>query len=1175
MLEIGENMKKAKIHGLLLIVFMVSMVFAIHQLTIISMGEDVSATIPLSVHRYPAKPLSMQPVLVYLKSGGLHKAKLDTKIRVVTSAKASVIEAPSCSGTRQLSISITLSNGGSVSNALVIVKNTLTGSLCSASLDNGKGTIGLNGGSYVFIAFYDEDGDGLYEYAGAASLTISPLSGSTVNIVVKPITELLDTRLYSLGEIEALVEQPMVRIPGYYVSVIPGLPSLDIKLSTSALKSLLADISTGISELYVSVRSFVNYRVIVDNNIVAEDSYEVTPGIYKVNLPPVAVALVPSTTNEQEIQGEAFGLAPSGWSYPGGKQLNVTIIAFDDNAIEDLGFYISINGKAWERTTLYDLPAAKMLKEAEKYYNQLVSSINELFSIIASLGANINVAYEFKLPALELKYTLIPGQSPGNYVLFRARVSDGRKEFVTPTSIYYTYNGDSKERILIVDPNILVWLTKYNSKIYGNLIYNVYIRNYPIVSDYMASLYTSTETRQLMKLINLFQPFHHWEYLGSKYRIRIITNLSRLSDELKSYKPNVIILSNLWLGLNLTKSSTLNWDLSDLRQVSSLIDYVKERHAGLIVTHAALSDLIVWIAEKNRAEKIKVMPRGHVGYTLRDISIIDEKTVAGCVGLGMLPMYEYLRDTIANYIIKSSKESPWLATLGAAIGSIPLLVPWVPWNGSLMETNATYMLGWTIPKEPIEIPNPYSEQHPSIRAYTLVGWQLGSPIVQAEASIKAARHVANIAKQYYDRLNNVITNVTATNMRVNYLLYNSLRSNLSLIYSVLANTTMKGAHGLVIASIGNLKIPVNITLPREALERMVALSPTKLVAVSPNGLAGIVTYDRYWDPSTGFRAVYFSFEIEAGTNNAAKQLLLEAVDWALRWKPINMYELLKNIANMIVKEAGTKAEQTLRNSTLLAHNITIATRKGGILEYALEPGVYHVLIKGLGRVNPNISGTMIEKIMNLTPLIKLITIKIKKPTKLRLVLRGDNKPAIVLVFKGKGIVQKGIKELLIKLQEKTKSILKKLPGKPEINETIVLREEKEIQIPVVHEKLYIVVAYNGTLSINISGGAAIIEEPEPGLYIIAVYTGKPGEVSLSIAPGGAVVSVALSVKGASPVDFNGDGIVDYRDLAILAKAYGASRRAKSYSLVADINCDGIIDYRDLAIFAAKYGKHVG
>ena len=168
-----------------------------------------------------------------------------------------------------------------------------------------------------------------------------------------------------------------------------------------------------------------------------------------------------------------------------------------------------------------------------------------------------------------------------------------------------------------------------------------------------------------------------------------------------------------------------------------------------------------------------------------------------------------------------------------------------------------------------------------------------------------------------------------------------------------------------------------------------------------------------------------------------------------------------------------------------------------------------------------------------------------------------------------------VEEALLRLREKAVKTLEELPGELEFNETVTFRGRREFRIPITREKAYVVIAYNGTLNVNVSG-KAVVEEPEPGLYVIAVYTGKPGELSLSLEVGNITnVSISISVKTVPLADFNDDGVVDYRDLAVLAGAYGTSKGGKGYSVVADVNCDGIVDYRDLAILATKYGEHAG
>jgi len=57
-----------------------------------------------------------------------------------------------------------------------------------------------------------------------------------------------------------------------------------------------------------------------------------------------------------------------------------------------------------------------------------------------------------------------------------------------------------------------------------------------------------------------------------------------------------------------------------------------------------------------------------------------------------------------------------------------------------------------------------------------------------------------------------------------------------------------------------------------------------------------------------------------------------------------------------------------------------------------------------------------------------------------------------------------------------------------------------------------------------------------------------------------------------PGDINGDGRVDYKDLFLLAKAYGTDINDPAYDPNADLNDDGKIDYEDLFVLAKNYGK---
>jgi hypothetical protein len=85
----------------------------------------------------------------------------------------------------------------------------------------------------------------------------------------------------------------------------------------------------------------------------------------------------------------------------------------------------------------------------------------------------------------------------------------------------------------------------------------------------------------------------------------------------------------------------------------------------------------------------------------------------------------------------------------------------------------------------------------------------------------------------------------------------------------------------------------------------------------------------------------------------------------------------------------------------------------------------------------------------------------------------------------------------------------------------------------------------------------------PGIYTVNILAEKQGYIA-------AQEEVLLAVIKI-PGDINVDGVVDYKDLAILARSYGTHSDEQNYYKEADINEDGMIDYKDLAILAANYG----
>ena len=81
-----------------------------------------------------------------------------------------------------------------------------------------------------------------------------------------------------------------------------------------------------------------------------------------------------------------------------------------------------------------------------------------------------------------------------------------------------------------------------------------------------------------------------------------------------------------------------------------------------------------------------------------------------------------------------------------------------------------------------------------------------------------------------------------------------------------------------------------------------------------------------------------------------------------------------------------------------------------------------------------------------------------------------------------------------------------------------------------------------------------------------IKLGQKQEFTVDISPEGRV-----EVRKRRIGDVNYDGIVDYRDLAILIANYGKIVKGPE-EIKIDINYDKVIDYKDLALLIANYGK---
>ncbi len=491
------------------------------------------------------------------------------------------------------------------------------------------------------------------------------------------------------------------------IAALPGLPALkkEITVRGPLGKSIAIE---------VEIRSKVEIKVVAGSTVVYSDSFTVESATLETDLRPLVFVvhqdLVTKPFNEAlTVLKETGGLAPRGYAWPSGTPSRIFVIALDRESEP-------------RPTLLYSVSEASWRELGVEEYGPVMDSINSLLNSINEFLTNVENAVkkvysDFKVPRVVKNYVVgyadIPPQNPGTYVVYYAVAEDSaghRSE--TPLSMYYVYNKGSDTRILIVDPHVELWLLKENfeklTKYFETLIENELPED--LVSDveqYKALAHKLSEV-DVVK-------FHHWEYLSKHYRVYIIRPVDRAVELLNELKPNVIILSNLWLGVNASRSRFLDWDLRDVHYrdtvvLAKIIDYVKKSHAGVIATHGSLSDVVVAKCSKGVTKVYKIGTLGHVGTNIEDANPLNERTIASLVGLYILPITENLKFMVAESICKASAEqqeptSTALASVATLVGSTPLQIPYVPFSGAFMVTEEGKALGWNIPEEfTIEIP---------------------------------------------------------------------------------------------------------------------------------------------------------------------------------------------------------------------------------------------------------------------------------------------------------------------------------------------------------------------------------------------------------------------------------------------------------------------------------------
>ncbi len=832
----------------------------------------------VEVYVVPSSPRDLAPVLILVHINGSYTGYPVLKVfSMINLSMGLQVEPTYNPGYGNLTLVVnTYLDGSPVGNVYVEVweeSMLLPGELelVAAGFTNSSGSETFylyDLGEYIVRCYYDRDGDSVYEYFSEDYVPV--LNNTRVNMTLTTIIDHLGLR-------DILPKPVTSEIPfrplgdSWFVAGLPGLPYKVIYTNATWLS---ADIP-----FIVTVKGVANCSIIVGDKTY-NVSLEVNSSALGEDIPPLVLAQVSSTLEDPGAYKETLGLSPKGWSLPDSTPLNVSILVIDDkgySGIRDLVFEYCIDNESWTTAPVANDTIMDYLDNITRGFNKMIHDTNTVLGV-----AGVNETIPYTTIPFFMGTAEIPGQQPGVFIEFRARAVDvGNNTIVSPMGLYYVYNSTG-DRVLVIDPHVKLWLIKENYRQLRDMISINSKFSFP--TSYMERIDAANKLAEL--LFRSFVVFHNWHYVGEKYSIAIVYPGKSIDEYLRSIEPRVIILSNLYLGLD--NSLLFNWDLSSIdcggkSALDCILDYVREHHAGLIATHGTLSDWVLWVSSETR---IKIGSRGHIGSSLEDIA--SSRRLASALGLIWLPLWEYVRDKIAEELCEMGREDPAVYSLGLAIGSTPLQVPYVPWNGELELTREGRALGWSLPSEPIVIPNPYTSINNKYRAYTQVGWQLGAPSAIAYTAINHTGNAKGYVTWFYNKVYEIIENATGKRLRENLTGYldKALDHGIRDLRRGLARAEIVGNSIKALISIPELRtrLEVNITIPEDVYGRVTQLMPLKIIALSPNGAAGITAYDVYWDPYYGYRAVYFSFEVEAGVTNSSKLLLQRAIEWASEWR---------------------------------------------------------------------------------------------------------------------------------------------------------------------------------------------------------------------------------------------------------------------------------------------------
>lgn len=708
-----------------------------------------------------------------------------------------------------------------------------------------------------------------------------------------------------------------------YIAFIPGFPYFEQKVPYIGVLYINSSVD------YYIINSSGNGISGVQHYSVDKNSNSTTTGFTLLSA--LSRSSVQSMTTSNDPLQYYYGFSNFGMTSTQDEANTeyVLVVSSGQVSAENTELQYSISGGSWVDNPVtdasFDFGMANLTGIAKGMISDLMNTFRD---VLSRLGKYISLPNFDPLQQIHLFESKIPAVGLGNYVLFRGKTNVDGVSYFSEEGMYYITNSKGP-RTLFVDPHPFEWLLSTN--IAG--LMNSFLQ----LSEKFAAqlgIFGTLENFSLLTNDSSLVPFEYLESIGDSYNMTIVWPDDYTYRLLATSSPSVIVLDNLFLGLG-GGPSLLNWDLGDIsagnQNLETCIMGYVENHTetGLIVTDGTISDLQYWL---DSSTKLPIFSTDNIGASLSDTDVLNSSVLSSFLGFPLLPFYEYLKNLTASAL----GDSP----TAEAIGSAPLLLPEVAWNGSLHIANST-IFGNLPSNLSIVYSNPYQEL--GWNATSEIGWQLAIPDSSFKGMISDLydRGINSLYSDISEFITEVLSEASLTNPKIGQsfidnisLLDNeSISSYLKSFYSSITeiNLTTSGA----IVRILNETLR-NIVLPSSLLSQI----PVKIFALSPNGESGIVGYDKNF-VQNGYRSVYVSFDMFDQNSDIMPKMFSDLANWTTSWK----YEPLHDYGGLLINSSMLSSFENLASiGTEITLSSTFIPMNGTFnFSASLETGEYNLV----------------------------------------------------------------------------------------------------------------------------------------------------------------------------------------------------------------------------------------